>query len=307
MGALRKAASLFIGRCLGWRIVSIAVAGISKTSIPILIPSFWPARASIESRHGGAWRTAAPADGSHRRRTHGAIEAPQNEDVFSKAEENELLFQDIALHGQAGSSTAIDVLSSTTTMEVGIDIGTLSGVALRNMPPGRANYQQRSGRAGRRGNAVATVVAFGSADSHDEHYFSQPDGIIRGDVVDPKPTVDNPEIVRRHIRAFLLRNYHQDRLPVIDPNQRHDLFSVLGPVSEFRSGASILNREDFAVWLAEHEQQLQRRVSSWVPNELSADDRKLLLEEMKDDCLGAVDDAHPARIGGSGSRGSTRR
>ena len=74
------------------------------------------------------------------------LNAPQNEDVFSKAEENELLFQDIALTGTAGGSrsTAIDILSSTTTMEVGIDLGALSGVALRNMPPSRANYQQRS-------------------------------------------------------------------------------------------------------------------------------------------------------------------
>jgi ATP-dependent helicase YprA (DUF1998 family) len=219
------------------------------------------------------------------------LNAPQNEDVFSKAEENELLFQDIALGGRSSRTTAIDVLSSTTTMEVGIDIGALSGVALRNMPPGRANYQQRSGRAGRRGNAVATVVAFGSADSHDEHYFTEPDSMIRGDVVDPKLTLDNREIVRRHIRAFLLQNYHQDRLPVVDPSQRHDLFSVLGNVSEFRSGTSILNRNDFAVWLSKNEEQLRRRVASWIPVELSPGDRERLLAEMPDDCLKAVDDA----------------
>lgn len=221
------------------------------------------------------------------------LNAPQNEDVFSKAEENELLFQDINLRipGTGRRPTSIDVLSSTTTMEVGIDIGALSGVALRNMPPGRANYQQRAGRAGRRGNAVATVVAFGSADSHDEHYFSEPDEMIRGDVVDPKLTLDNPEIVRRHIRAFLLQSYHQDRIRVIDPNQRHDLFSVLGTVSEFRNGTSILNREDFAAWLTEHENYLKQRVISWIPAELSPNDRHALLEEMTDDCLEAIDDA----------------
>ena len=237
------------------------------------------------------------------------LNAPQNEDVFSKAEENELLFQDIALGERAASSTAVDVLSSTTTMEVGIDIGALSGVALRNMPPGRANYQQRSGRAGRRGNAVATVVAFGSADSHDEHYFAKPDGMIRGDVVDPKLTLDNPDIVRRHIRAFLLQSYHQDRIPEVDPEQNHDLFSVLGTVGEFREPASLLNRQDFAAWLAEHEDQLRSRVSSWIPREINRNDRNLLLSGFVDDCLEAIDDAIGPAAGGaepsSGSDGAT--
>lgn len=221
------------------------------------------------------------------------LNAPQNEDVFSKAEENELLFQDVApaLGRKATRATAIDVLSSTTTMEVGIDIGALSGVALRNMPPGRANYQQRAGRAGRRGNAVATVVAFGSADSHDEHYFAEPDGMIRGDVVDPKLTLDNREITRRHIRAFLLQNYHQDRLPDVDPAQPHDLFSVLGSVSGFRDGTAILNIHDFKAWLTDKETELQKRAASWIPRELSPEDRTALLSEMKDDCIAAVEAA----------------
>ena len=221
------------------------------------------------------------------------LNAPQNEGVFSKAEENELLFQDIELAGSdlGKRSTAIDILSSTTTMEVGIDLGALSGVALRNMPPGRANYQQRAGRAGRRGNAVATVVAFGGADSHDEHYFSQPDEMIRGEVVDPKLTLDNAEIVRRHIRAFLLQNYHQDRLPVIDPNQPHDLFSVLGSVADFRRSDSLLNRGDFETWLKKNRDPLRGRIAGWIPKEVSEEDREKLLDDFTSDCLKAIDEA----------------
>ena len=221
------------------------------------------------------------------------LNAPQSDDVFSKAEENELLFQDVELDWgrSAGQNTAIDVLSSTTTMEVGIDIGALSGVALRNMPPGRANYQQRAGRAGRRGNAVATVVAFGSADSHDEHYFSHPKEMISGKVIDPRLTLDNPDIVKRHIRAYLLQAYHQDRLPVFDPSAKPDLFSVLGSVEDFKTSGAKLNAADFKAWLKLNESSLRDRVASWIPEELIGKVRDALLDEMVEDCSTEVDKA----------------
>ncbi len=98
----------------------------------------------------------------------------------------------------------INILSCSTTFEMGIDIGGLETVFMRNVPPTPANYVQRAGRAGRRKDSAAYILTYCGTGSHDYTYFSEPEKMISGIINPPYFNVLNKKIIIRHLMATSL-------------------------------------------------------------------------------------------------------
>jgi ATP-dependent helicase YprA (DUF1998 family) len=104
----------------------------------------------------------------------------------------------------------VNVLSCSTTFELGVDVGALSAVLLRNMPPSTANYIQRAGRAGRRSGTAALVLTYAQRRSHDLSRYQAPESMLTGQVRAPYVPLGNPRIDRRHAHSVALAAFFRD-------------------------------------------------------------------------------------------------
>lgn len=163
--------------------------------------------------------------------------------LFVKEHTAQLAKKDALDYQQQFIRKEINALSCSTTFEMGVDVGDLETVFLRNIPPLASNYAQRVGRAGRSINAAAFALTFARLSSHDFTFFDRPKEMINGMIYPPNFNLDNEKILKRHIYAMALSLYLKINPELYSSNNAKTFINEKG----YRS---------FVVWLKSEPKEL---------------------------------------------------